>query len=394
MRPHAAMPESSEQHSNERRNGSRDTYLRGPVVVFGTGLLGTSIGLGLSHRGLQVLLSDPSPSALSVALDIGAGRPLSEQPEVWPELVVVAAPPDICARVVADALERFPAAVVIDVSSVKGAILRELRELSAEAPLDLSRYVGTHPMAGRERAGAVSARGELFNAMPWVVCPHEATETTPGSSVLAIQLAQNLGLDLGAVLSRFSPEEHDAAVALVSHFPQMMSSLVAARLQDAEPHALSLAGNGLRDVTRIAASDAGMWVPIMSANAESIVSILHAVHEDLIKLISTLDAPDAPGSSLAMAKVISAGNAGQARIPGKHGGPAQPYAWMSILVDDEPGQIAQLLTEIGEIGVNLEDLRLDHSSGRNAGIAEISVLPSKRDLLIEELTVRGWKVLQ
>ena len=365
-----------------------NSYLKGPVVVFGTGLLGTSIGLGLSQRGLRVLLSDPSPSALSVAVDIGAGIPLATDPGVWPELVVVAAPPDVCARVVADALERFPAAVVVDVSSVKGAIMRELAELSAKTPLDLSRYVGTHPMAGRERAGAVSARGELFNAMPWVVCPHA------GSSAAAVQAAQNLGLDLGAVLSQFSPEEHDEAVALVSHLPQMVASLVAARLQDAAPHALSLAGNGLRDVTRIAASDASMWVPIMSANAEPIAAILHAVHEDLIKLIGTLDGPAAPGASLAMAKLISAGNAGQARIPGKHGGPAQPYAWLSVLVDDEPGQIAQLLTEIGEIGVNLEDLRLDHSSGRNAGIVEISVLPAKRDVLIDELAVRGWKVLQ
>lgn len=366
------------------------TYLRGPVVVFGTGLLGTSIGLGLTQRGVPVLLFDPSPSALSVAVDIGAGRPLAEDPGVWPELVVVAAPPDVCARVVADALERFPAAVVVDVSSVKGAILRELEGISAAqgTPLDLSRYVGTHPMAGRERAGAVSARGELFNAMPWVVCPH------PASSTAAVQTAQNLGLDLGAVLSQFSPEEHDEAVALVSHLPQMMSSLVAARLQEAEPHALSLAGNGLRDVTRIAASDAGMWVPIMAANAAPIVAILHALHEDLITMIGTLDAPQAAGSSLAMAKMISAGNAGQARIPGKHGGPAQPYAWLSVLVADEPGQIALLLTEIGEIGVNLEDLRLDHSSGQNAGIAEISVLPAKREQLIEELTARGWKVLQ
>lgn len=371
-----------------------DTYLKGPVVIFGTGLLGTSIGLGLSHRGVPVLLSDPSPSALAVAVDIGAGTPLSGDPGVWPEVVVVAAPPDVCAQVIADALERFPAAVVLDVSSVKGAILRQLSEISARSQgaqgteLDLSRYVGTHPMAGRERAGAVSARGELFNAMPWVICPHEL------STAAAVQTAQNLALDLGAVLSKFSPEEHDEAVALVSHFPQMMSSLVAARLQDAQPHALSLAGNGLRDVTRIAASDAGMWVPIMSANAASIVHILHGVHEDLIKLIGTLDAPGAPGASLAMAKAISAGNAGQARIPGKHGGPAQPYAWLSVLVDDEPGQIAQLLTEIGEIGVNLEDLRLDHSSGRNAGIVEISVLPAKREILIDELTVRGWKVLQ
>ena len=65
-----------------------------------------------------------------------------------------------------------------------------------------------------------------------------------------------------------------------------------------------------------------------------------------------------------------------------------------VLVDDRPGQIARLLTEIGEIGVNLEDLRLDHSSGRNVGMVEISVLPSKHDALVAELEERGWRVLQ
>jgi prephenate dehydrogenase len=94
-----------------------------------------------------------------------------------------------------------------------------------------------------------------------------------------------------------------------------------------------------------------------------------------------------------MAQLISEGNAGQARIPGKHGGPRQPYAWLTVLVDDRPGQIARLLTEIGEIGVNVEDLRLDHSAGREAGMVELSVMPKKRETLVQELTERGWKVL-
>ena len=67
---------------------------------------------------------------------------------------------------------------------------------------------------------------------------------------------------------------------------------------------------------------------------------------------------------------------------------------VAVLVDDRPGQIARLLTEIGEIGVNLEDLRLDHSSGQNVGMVEISVLPSAHDLLVEALSDRGWRVLQ
>ncbi|MET3951918.1 prephenate dehydrogenase [Arthrobacter sp. UYEF36] len=359
-------------------------HLNGPVVVVGTGLLGTSIGLGLRGRGVAVFLSDPSPTNQAVAVDIGAGLPLARLDGEQPELVVVAAPPDVTADVVERALKDYPAATVVDIASVKAAIQAELRARGA----DLGRYVGTHPMAGREKSGPVAARGELFTSMPWVLCPSE--ETLPES----LQAARALAGDLGAVVSEFGAEEHDEAVALVSHVPQVVSSLVASRLQGTPLHALSLAGNGLRDVTRIAASDPTLWVQILGANADKVVGILHGVREDLNRLIGTLENPTAPGARLDLAQLISEGNAGQARIPGKHGGPPQAYSWLTVLVDDTPGQIARLLTEIGEIGVNLEDLRLDHSSGQNVGMVEISVLPNKHELLIEALNDRGWRVLQ
>lgn len=359
-------------------------HLDGPVVVLGTGLLGTSIGLGLRGRAIQVFLSDPSPTNQAVAVDIGAGRPLAEIGGAAPQLVVVAAPPDVTADVVAGALADYPESVVVDIASVKADIQARLQGMD----VDLSRYVGTHPMAGREKSGPVAARGELFTSMPWVLCPG------PETSAEALQAARSLATDLGAVVSQFTPEEHDEAVALVSHLPQVMSSLLASRLQGTPLHALSLAGNGLRDVTRIAASDPTLWVQILGGNAGKIVEILYSVREDLNRLINTLEDPDAPGARLDLAQLISEGNAGQARIPGKHGGPPQAYAWLTVLVDDKPGQIARLLTEIGEIGVNLEDLRLDHSSGQNVGMVEISVLPNKHDHLIEALNDRGWRVLQ
>ena len=359
-------------------------HLNGPVVVIGTGLLGASIGLGLRGRGVPVFLSDPSPTNQAVAIDIGAGQPLDQLGDEVPELVVVAAPPDVTADVVARALADYPDSVVIDIASVKAAILAELGGRDA----DLTRYVGTHPMAGREKSGPVAARGELFTSMPWVVCPG------PESSADAVQTAHSLATDLGAVVSRFTADEHDEAVALVSHLPQIMSSLLASRLQGTPLHALSLAGNGLRDVTRIAASDPTLWVQILGGNAGKVVEILYGVREDLNRLIGTLEEPLAPGARLDLAQLISEGNAGQARIPGKHGGPPQAYSWLTVLVDDRPGQIAQLLTEIGEIGVNVEDLRLDHSSGQNVGMVELSVLPNKHDQLIEALNDRGWRVLQ
>ncbi|MCX8454686.1 prephenate dehydrogenase [Paenarthrobacter ureafaciens] len=358
-------------------------HLDGPVVILGTGLLGASIGLGLRGRGVPVFLFDTSPTNQAVAVDIGAGRPLEEL-DGPPQLVVVAAPPDVTAQVVEKALADYPESVVVDIASVKAGIQAELRERG----VDLSRYVGTHPMAGREKSGPVAARGELFTSMPWVICPTEET------GAAALQVARSLAGDLGAIVSQFTADEHDEAVALVSHLPQIMSSLLASRLQGTPLHALSLAGNGLRDTTRIAASDPTLWVQILGGNAEKVVSILHGVREDLNRLIGTLEAPLAPGARLDLAQLISEGNAGQARIPGKHGGPPQAYSWLTILVDDKPGQIARLLTEIGEVGVNVEDLRLDHSSGQNVGMVELSVLPNKHDLLVEALTDRGWRVLQ
>ncbi|MBT2521619.1 prephenate dehydrogenase [Arthrobacter sp. ISL-28] len=359
-------------------------HLNGPVVVVGTGLLGTSIGLGLRGRGVAVYLSDPSPTNQAVAVDIGAGLPLAALGAEQPELVVVASPPDVTADVVERALSDYPESTVVDIASVKAGIQDELRRRGA----DLGRYVGTHPMAGREKSGPVAARGELFTSMPWVVCPSAET------SAAALQAARALAVDLGALVSQFTAEEHDEAVALVSHLPQVMSSLLASRLQGTPLHALSLAGNGLRDTTRIAASDPTLWVQILGANAEKVVEILHGVREDLNRLIGTLEDPAAPGARLDLAQLMSEGNAGQSRIPGKHGGPPQAYSWLTVLVDDKPGQIARLLTEIGEIGVNVEDLRLDHSSGQNVGMVELSVLPNRHDLLIEALNDRGWRVLQ
>ncbi len=368
------------------------------VLVRGTGLLGTSIGLGLRARGVTVLLHDPSPSAQAVAQDIGAGTPhpvdaagvLVPDDGPSPQVVIVAAPPDVTGQVVVDSLRRFPEAAVLDIASVKAQIAAEVSAAVEQGTLsvqDAARYVGTHPMAGRERPGPVAARGELFTAAPWVVCPNEQTHPD------AVSAAEQVARALGATVYRMGAEEHDASVALISHLPQIAASLVASRLQDTEAGQLALAGNGLRDTTRIAASDPQLWVQILSANAPQIVQILYGVREDLNRLIATMEQPTAPGARLDIAQLIAEGNAGQARIPGKHGAPPQAFAVVTVVVDDSPGQIATVLAHVGEAGVNVEDLRMDHSAGYQVGMLEISVVPGRKQELTEALTARGWKVV-
>ena len=358
-------------------------HLNGPVLVIGTGLLGTSIGLGLRGRGVPVFLSDPSPTNQAVAVDIGAGLP-------WRALRGSAGArrrgraAGCHGGRRGQALDDYPHAVVVDIASVKARSW----PISAAAARTCPATWGPTPWPGA-RNRARSRPGASCSPPCRGSCARRRRHCRE-----SLQVARALAGDLGAVVSEFAADEHDAAVALVSHLPQVMSSLVASRLQGTPLHALSLAGNGLRDVTRIAASDPTLWVQILGANAEKVVEILHGVREDLNRLIGTLEAPAAPGARLDLAQLISEGNAGQSRIPGKHGGPPQAYSWLTVLVDDTPGQIARLLTEIGEIGVNVEDLRLDHSSGQNVGMVEISVLPNKHDLLIAALNDRGWRVLQ
>ncbi|WBU38844.1 prephenate dehydrogenase [Homoserinibacter sp. YIM 151385] len=351
------------------------------VRIVGSGLLGASIGLGLREHGVDVVLDDASPSARRLAIDYGAGRAPAEDDA--PGVVVVAVPPDVTAAVVQAELERFPDALVTDVASVKLQPLEELRARGA----DLSRYLGSHPMAGRERGGAVSARADLFAGRPWILAGHD------GIAYRRAAALEDLVLDLGAIPVEMDVAEHDRSVALVSHAPQLVASLLAARLRDGADRALGLAGQGLRDTTRIASSDPALWVQILAANADAVREVLEPLRAELDAVIGALGDIEAPGARRVLAEAIAHGNAGVGRIPGKHGQDRR-FASLTVKIDDTPGQLARLLTEIGEEGVNMEDLRLEHSPGAQLGFAEIAVVPDAAARLAEALTARGWSLVE
>jgi prephenate dehydrogenase len=354
------------------------------VRIVGTGLIGASLGIALSRRGFHVTLSDPSPTAERLARDLGAGDIASDD-DPGPDLVVVAAPPDVAAAVVLEALHRWPHAVVTDVASVKGAVLQAVRD--GGGPLD--RYVGSHPMAGRERSGAGAARGDLFEGRAWVVVP------TPDSRAEAVDLVRQVAAAAGSAVSVMAADEHDAAVAVVSHVPQVAASLVAARLRDASDPAVALAGQGLRDVTRIAASDPRLWTQILAGNASAVRAVLVALRSDLDEVIGALEGlsdGDGRGALEVVHRTVGNGNVGYARIPGKHGAAPTAYATVVVVVPDTPGALGQLLTDMGSAGVNLEDLRLDHGLGQPFGLAEVSVMPAAVEQLLAALDERGWRV--
>nr|WP_247624673.1 prephenate dehydrogenase [Microbacterium galbinum] len=353
--------------------------MSGTVRVVGAGLLGASVGHALRAKGIDVVLTDSSPAQLRLAVDYGAGRLAAEDDR--PRLIVVAVPPDVTADVVQAELAQYPDAVVTDVASVKLEPFRELQERG----VDLARYIGSHPLAGRERGGAISARADLFIGRPWVVCRDGDTAAAD------LALVEALALDVGAMPLEMTPEEHDRSVALTSHVPQVVASLLAGRLAEADEGSLRLSGQGVRDTTRIAASAPELWVQILGANAGPVVEILDSLAADLREVSDALRDPGAAGARRVVAETIRHGNDGVDRLPGKHG-QNRRFESLVVMIDDTPGQLGRLFGELGELGVNVEDLRLEHSPGAQFGLAEISVEPASLHGAISGLQERGWRI--
>ena len=343
-----------------------------PVLIVGTGLLGTSLGLALRRRRVDVLLSDHSPEHLRTASGLGAGHPYAGQ---HVGLVVVAVPPDHVGQEVARALTDTDA-FVTDVGSIKTAPLRALDGVPG-----IERYAGGHPMAGSEQSGPLAATPTLFDGRPWAVTPHGR------SSADATAAVEELARLAGASVVHMSPEEHDEAVARTSHLPHLLSVLVAGRLAGAPPDHLALSGQGVRDVTRVAGGDPSLWQQIVTGNAAAVAGLLTQVRDQLDVLIDAV----ATGDRGSLGEILELGVAGTRAIPGKHGGPLRPTASVFVSVPDHPGELARLFADAGASDVNIEDVHIDHDPGRDTGLVELVVDETRADHLHTSLESRGWE---
>ena len=379
------------------------------VAVIGTGLIGTSAALALRRLGTDVRLWDRDPAAAALAAELGAGRVLSslDSLENPADLALIAVPPADVAAVLGTAQRAALADCYTDVASVKALPLAQARD----AGCDISRYVPGHPLAGRERSGPAAARADLFLGRAWALCPAAETSGEAMSKVAALVRA------CGAELVVTDAETHDRWVALVSHAPHLVAAAMAARLApDSVPaEALGLAGQGLRDATRIAVGDVDLWTQILTGNAAPVTAVLAEVAASLTDITLSLAEiaengsapPPAPGAGPAgtnpagagpagagqhLAALLEQGRAGVARIPGKHGGPARAFTAVQVVISDRPGELARLFTTAAEADVNIEDVGIEHSPGQPVGVAELSVRPESAGTLIAALAAVGWPV--
>jgi len=341
------------------------------VRIVGSGLIGTSIGLGLVQRGIAVETVDSDSLAQSLAKDLIGGVVV-----VDPELVIFALPTSGLSHVIQGEIAINPQSTFMDVGSVKNEVVLQVETIAGLS----TRFLPTHPMAGREIGGAGSARADLFQGRSWILTPE--ADCSPESKNLVLELISLLG----ATPIELSAQDHDAAVAKISHLPQIAASLVAKQLIGTPTEWMELAGQGLRDTTRIAGSDEKLWKDIIHSNRAEISELLISLQNDLTQMIESLDDP------VKIAELIAAGRDGKAMIPGKHGGKAREYSFLPIVIDDKPGQLGAIFNECAAMQVNVEDLNIEHSPGQLSALITLSLSAADAEKLSSHLSSIGWNV--
>lgn len=356
------------------------------VVIIGVGLIGGSLGLALKGRGLaaEVVGVGRSQENLAVALEYGAIDRVDQPAGALPgaDLVVLATPVGTVRQVLAHCRPHFTASTLVtDVGSTKAAVVAAAAEL---LPPETA-FVGGHPMAGSEVTGAAGADPYLFENAYYILTP---TEATPG---WALERATALARGVGAIVTTMSPQEHDAAVAAVSHLPH----LVAAALVNAvagRPGAdgiLHLSAGGFKDTTRIAAGSPVMWRDIFLSNRDALLDLLGSFRSSLGQLEQAVAAGDGEAvlNELETARRVRAG------LPARRKGYLPVLYEIVVTVPDKPGIIGSMALQLGDAGVNITDIEiLRVREGEGGTIRLAFATPEEQERAVNLLSSTGIPV--
>ncbi|MET0819311.1 MAG: prephenate dehydrogenase/arogenate dehydrogenase family protein [Solirubrobacteraceae bacterium] len=338
------------------------------VAVVGTGLIGGSIGLAARARlGATVIGVDPAPEAALRVGAIDAAGTLEEALD-GAGVAFVAVPVGMLAETVAATLVLAPpACVVTDVGSVKRALVESV---------DDERFVGGHPLAGSEAAGAEHAREDLFDGATWYLTP------SPTTGGLRIQELHRVLSALGARPAMIDAATHDRVMAAVSHLPHVLANLLVLGASDALGGGLAgQAGIGpsLRDATRVAGANPTLWAQIYAANRDALLAEIDAAAARLGEVRERL----AAGDDLTAWQA----EAGRLRQAGD-----DASTELRMVVPNRPGMVAEIALVLAREGINIGDLSLAPSPDMATGALSIWVGAERAPRAVELLAELGLSV--
>jgi prephenate dehydrogenase len=347
------------------------TAARRRAAVVGTGLIGGSIGLALRAQGWHVSGLDADVGASARAIQRGAIDVVGTDPDA--EITFVAIPAGGVAAAVEEALAATRG-VVTDVGSVKGSIVAAVAD---------PRFVGGHPMAGSEQLGVDGASADLFQGAVWVLTPSDATDGD------AFALVRRVVRSFGADAVALPADRHDALVATVSHVPHLTAAaLMGIAGERAEEHSavLRLAAGGFRDMTRIASGTPTIWPDICRSNREAIVEGIDRLTDELGRLRAIVH----DGRDAELLAVLERAQLARRNLPGRVARPEE-LVEVRFPVPDRQGVIAEVSTLAAELGANLADVEVAHSSEGDRGVLILLVDAAVADPFAAALAERGYR---
>jgi len=364
----------------ETRNKMAEMADRLHIHIIGSGLIGTSIALALKSQGdkTQICMKDLDSSKLALAEALVKEETSCEDLGSV-DYVFIATPPEVVISAIKDHLILYKRAIFIETASTKTNLLVEVEGLSA----DFSRIVFSHPIAGREVNGPASARADLFLGRAWIFCYRKSERAEIENSY---RKASELIQSMGAITYEMDFEEHDRLFAQISHLPQIISTVMGSTLNEVGP-GVELAGQGLRDMTRLAQSQPALWLQIIRANKENILAALDGFDQRLKKFYQYIDKDQFDE----VLNFFHSGAEGRKLVAGKHGQIPRNYIHLQIVIDDSPGVLAKLFALCGSVKINIEDLHLEHSPNQETGLITLSVAPEDHVILADELTRQKWR---
>jgi prephenate dehydrogenase len=330
------------------------------LAVVGTGLMGASVGLAAKRAGVERVVGyDPDEAAAAVALERGAVDEVGGLDDVLAEadLAVVAAPVTVLPSLVEDVLTRTgDRTTVTDIGSTK--------DWSAKLS---ERFVGGHPVCGREGRGPEHAAAELFDGATWFLTP------TAGTDPQRYRLVHGFVASLGAVPVAIDPAAHDRLVALTSHLPHALANLLvnqagAGKIEGHDP--LAAAGGSLRDMTRVAGANPRIWVDIFLDNGPELAEALAEHRRRVERLEEWLTSRD--GGSLAR-WIAEASENRRRMLADAYGDPGELQR-VTVSVPDRPGVLAGITQALGAERINIEDFELRHFSPERGGVLTMLVM--------------------
>ena len=318
------------------------------LAVVGAGLVGTSVALAAKRSGVRDVRSwdvDPANSA--------ADAPSLTAAVADAELVVVAVPVSALMTTVVDVLAATQG-VVTDVGSTKRAL----------AAIDDVRFVPGHPLAGGSTGGPARAAADLFDGATWFLTP------LPSTADSSIALVERFVVSLGGQPVRLAADEHDRLLAFTSHLPHALANLLMRAVAGAGENALGYAGASLREMTRVAGANPGVWADIFVENGDLIADALAAHGGELEEVERALRARDREFFERWIAEAAEARNR---MLEYAYRTEARMLNRIRVRIPDTPGVLARITQTLGAAGINIEDFELRHVSPEYGGVLVILI---------------------